>query len=83
VADRAFELLIGERSDGPTVIADEVMMVVLAAACSFEAAHRLADLELRDEPERFELREDAIDAGARDRSRRLRLVAEGLLDLDR
>ena len=52
----------------------------VAGADRFVAGHRLADLELLDEVQAFELVEDAVDAGAADRSVAL---AQRVFDLDR
>ena len=45
-------------------------MVAVAGADRLVAGHRLADLELLDEVQAFELVEDAVDAGAADRAAR-------------
>ena len=80
VLDRGLEAGVGEGGDGAAVVADEVVVVSVAGADRFVAGHRLADLELLDEVQAFELVEDAVDAGAADRSLAL---AQRVFDLDR
>ena len=78
--DRGLKVGVGEGGDGAAVVADEVVVVAFAGADRFVAGHRLSDLELLDEVEAFEFVEDAVDAGAADRSLAL---AERVFDLDR
>ena len=65
VPDGALELGVGERRDRAATVADEMVVVAVPFAHRFEANDVLADLEPRDQPERLELVEDPVDAGAR------------------
>ncbi len=76
----ALEPLVGERLESATVVADEVMVVPDTVPQRLEADDALPHLDACNELGVLELLEDAVDAGARNRTL---VVLERRLYLDR
>ena len=65
-ADRALELVVGERLQAPAAVAHEMVMVAGPVPDGLVADHALTDLHALHQPDRLELVHHAIDARARD-----------------